>query len=431
MHKILVVDDELSIRESFSLILEDHYHVLQAASGEAALKMVSDQKVDLAYLDIRMPGMDGIEALGKMKSLDPELEIIMVTAVNDVQKASQAVKLGARNYIVKPFDVNNVLKLSEQLLRRKAILSQSGDIQKKRGKAAPEMVGQNEKMIALAKKLEKIRDQDRVLITGEPGTEKDLIARMIHERSKRAGAPFRSIRLSQEMSPAEMSCHLFGREKGASTADLEARAGLLEETQEGTLFIDNLEALHPDVFRPLASLSFSRVGLGMPARESGGAKIQVGTRLIGGAAIDLNKKSREVFEFFSMAVADVPPLRERSSDIPTLIDHFLQIHNSRFGRDVRIANDAVDKLAAYAWPGNTEELGSLLERLVLSSADEKITAEELPFDILLKTAEGAGGNFISAFEDEYIRRAFEKKGKDKERTAAFLAVNPILLESKL
>lgn len=424
MHKILVVDDELSIRESFSLILEDKYKVLQAASGEAALKNVTDQKVDLVYLDIRMPGLNGLETLEKLKNIDPDLEIIMVTAVNDVQKAGQAIKLGARDYIVKPFDVNNVLKLTEQILRRKSILSEGEEIQKKAGKRAPELIGQHERIIKILKTIEKIKNDERVLISGEAGTEKELIARIIHEKSKRADLPFYSIQLSRETSPQETKSMLFGREKGTSTVDLEAKAGLFEQVKNGTLFINNLESLPEDIFKTISTLEFSRIG---PSSHS----IPIEARLIGGTSSDLNVKNKELVEFFSGVFIQIPPLRQRSSDIPLLIDHFIERYSAQYGLDVKINKLALEALTGYSWPGNTLELESLTERLVLSSTNNQIALEDLPIDILMKTTEGSGGNFISSFEKEYIRSAFEKRGKNKEKAAAFLGINPILLETKL
>lgn len=145
MNKILVVDDELSIRESFSLILEGKYKIVTAASGEGALKHVTDQKIDLVYLDIRMPGLDGLETLKRMKEIDPDIEIIMVTAVNDMRKANEAIKFGARDYIIKPFDVNAILKMTETLLRRKSLIHEGEAVQKEAQKKTARLVGRSKK----------------------------------------------------------------------------------------------------------------------------------------------------------------------------------------------------------------------------------------------------------------------------------------------
>lgn len=432
MRNVLVVDDELSIRESFSLILEDRYRVLQAASGEAALKSATDQKIDIIYLDIRMPGMDGIETLKRLKQIDPALEIIMVTAVNDVQKASQAVKLGARDYIVKPFDVNNVLRLTDQILKKRSILAEGMEIQKKTGRTSAELVGQHEKIAEILKTLEKTKEGERILIIGEKGTEKEVIARLTHEKSGRADLPFRTLSLSRSTGLLEIKSLLFGREKGSTTADLEARTGLLEQTREGTLFMDNLQALPEEVFRTIAESHFSRIDTGFPSRETGGsAKIPIETRLIGGAEADLSASRNEIFKFFCGTLVHIPPLRERGSDIPLLANHFLGKYNSLHGRELKLDPFALEALVSYDWPGNTEELESLIERLVLSSSEKEITADALPLNILLKSGDSGGSGFIPLFETEYVRRAFEKSGRNKERTAAFLGINPALLETKI
>ncbi|KPJ69534.1 hypothetical protein AMJ44_03475 [candidate division WOR-1 bacterium DG_54_3] len=424
MYSILVVDDELSIRESFSLILGGKYKLLLAASGEAALKTIADQKLDLVYLDIRMPGLNGLETLKRMKEIDPDLEIIMVTAVNDVQKASQAVKLEARDYIVKPFDVDHVLKLTEQILRKKSILTEESKAQKKAEKSISELIGQDEKVIEIKKTIDKIKKGQRILISGEVGTEKEPLARMIHEKSERSDFPFRAFCLSQEMSPFEIKAVLFGRGKGTSTVDLEAKNGLFEQAKNGTVFINNLESLPEEIFRTISTLKFSRTGSISPG-------ILIETHLIGGTTTNLAAKNKELFDFFSAVLIEIPPLRERSSDIPLLVNGFIEKYSTRYAKEIKITPPTLEALTSYSWPGNTQELESLVERLVLACADKQILLEDLPIDILLKTSEGAGSNLMSTFEKEYIQTVFTKCGKNKEKAAAFLGINSVLLETKL
>jgi DNA-binding NtrC family response regulator len=428
MHKILVVDDELSIRESFSLILENKYDLHQAASGEAAVKIAADQKIDLAYLDIRMPGMDGIETLKRIKELDPQIEIIMITAVNDVRKASEAVKLGARDYIVKPFDVNHVLKITEQILRRKSILAQGLEAQSQAGKRVPELIGQNEKILEILKIIDNIKKDERVLIAGEAGTEKETVARLIHEKSQRADCPFKAFYLSKEQSPQQIKAALFGRGKGSSTVDLKSENGLFEQLRDGTIFIGNLESLPEEVFETISKLEFSR--LGPKSSTQGISKIPLEARLISGTSYDLAAQNKKVFEFFSEVFIQIPPLRERISDLPLLADYFINQNNNRYGLNVKMTASAVEILTNYPWPGNTAELQALLERLVLCCQDSQITPADLPIDLLKENAE-AGSTFIASYEKEYIRSVYEKSGKDKEKAATYLGINPFLLETKL
>ncbi|MFH1347864.1 MAG: sigma-54 dependent transcriptional regulator [Candidatus Margulisiibacteriota bacterium] len=394
MHSILVVDDELSIRESFSLILEGKYKILLAASGEAALKTISDQKADLAFLDIRMPGMDGLETLKRLKAIDPELEIVMVTAVNDVQKASEAIKFGARDYVVKPFDIEHISRLVEQILRKKALFEQGSETQKKAQAKLPELVGQTDAIASIKKTIANIKPDQPVLIMGEPGTEKETVARIIHESSPRSSFPFKTISLSKEMSAQKIKT-LF--------------CGVLEEARKGTIFIDNLRSFPEDIFNSLTPVE---------------------ARLIGGANADISNK-KNLFKFFSEVSIQIPPLRDRSSDLPLLANHFCEKYNMQYNQDAKIDPAVMEALANYSWPGNVKQLESLIERLILSCGTGRITLESLPFDILLESAKSSGRDFIPVFEKEYVQAVFKERGKDKEKTAKALGINTLILETKI
>jgi DNA-binding NtrC family response regulator len=422
MHSILVVDDEHSIREAFNLILEGRYKLFLAASGEAAVKMVADQKFDLVYLDIRMPGMDGLETLRKIKSIDADTEVIMVTAVNDIQKASEAVRHGAHDYVVKPFDVDRISNLTEQVLRRKSILHQGGQSHKNLIKIVPELVGQGEKIVSVLNTIDKIKDDERVLIVGEAGTEKEIIARLIHEKSGRSSFPFVSANLYAHLPLQKIRNSLFGFGKGESTANLEGRSGLFEQARKGTLFINNLETLPQEIFETITELEFSR--------GASTAKIPIEARIIGAALPGLEQKSRQIFDFFSQILIEVPPLRERSSDIFLLINHLLEKYSLQYEHEIKIDSPALEVLTNYSWPGNTRQLENLLERLVFSNPGNSITLNDLPLDILLNGSP-AGSEYISVFEKEYIKKALEQNHGNKEKTAAFLGVPPVFLDTKI
>lgn len=374
MNKILVVDDELSIRESFSLILEGKYKVLLAASGEGALKTITDQKVDLVYLDIRMPGLDGLETLKRMKEIDPELEIVMVTAVNDVQKASEAIKLGARDYIVKPFDVESVLKMTESILRRKMLLREGEEITKR----VPQLIGQSEKMAKISRSIQKIAAEEaRVLILGEPGTEKEVIAELIHRSSNRADFPFQTLNLSAQRSSSEIKIKLFGTAKGSTTVELRKITGLLEKVRGGTVFLNHIEYLPAEII----------------------SELPTEVRLISGSnLIDLSEKSKEIFDFFSEVLISIPPLRERISDLPLLINHLLERFSEKYGKEVsEVSPEALEALSNYSWPGNIAELEALMGKLAIAIPSNKITTEDLPIDILLCSSGAPGSEYLEKF----------------------------------
>ncbi len=406
MNRLLVVDDELSIRESFSLILGGKYQLLLAASGEAALKYAADQKIDLAFLDVRMPGLDGLSTLKRLKEIDPELEVVMVTAVNDVQKAGEAVKYGARNYLIKPFDVQAILKMTEAILRRRSLIVEEENLRKGADRKRLKLVGQSEKIEEVRRQVKAVAGRgQRVLVLGEPGTERAAVAELIHEASPRAELPFQSASLSGSLSAGEIKTLVFGSEQGTTTADLKKKSGLLEEARGGTVFLDHVEHL--------------------PAGLFGGP---LEARLVAGAGPDLAERSRENFEFFSEALITLPPLRERLADLPLLIDHYAALYGDEYGKELaRVPAEIEEIFSAYDWPGNTAQLSAVIRVLVLKSAGGRLRAGDLPLDLLLGGPAAAGGDFFSSFEKTYIREVLEANDGDKERAAAVLGLNPALI----
>jgi two-component system response regulator AtoC len=371
-----------------------------------------------------MPGLNGLETLKRIKEITPFLETIMVTAVNDIQKASEAIKLGARDYVVKPFEVEQIIKITEQLLRKKSILNEGTKASSAQEKTPPQLLGQSDKILKVLDDIEKIKKDERVLILGEAGVEKEAAARILHEKSSRSNFPFLAFSLSEEMPLSKIRNILFGQEKGASTVDLKSQSGILEQSREGTLFIDNLECLPEEIFKAFSSLEFSRTG--------SSTKSPIQSRLIGGGASDLAVRNKEIFNFFSQILIEIPPLRERISDLPILVNNFIELFSSRYQKELKITPSALSALSDYPWPGNVMELESLIERFFLfPGASREIRPEDLPLDILLKSSGNIGGDFLSRFEKEYIRTVFEKSGKDKEAASLLLGINPTVLETKI
>lgn len=408
MNKILIVDDELSIRESFSLILEGKYELVTAASGEVALKQVADQQIDLVFLDIRMPGMDGLETLRRIKALDPTVNVIMVTAVNEVQKASEAIKAGARDYLIKPFDVTTILKMTAGVLRRQALLIEGTEIQaESQGKKAA-LLGQSDGLQRIRQQIKELGGRElRVLLLGEPGTEKETVATLLHERSPRADRPFIPLSLPAGRSTAAVQAKFFGDGRGGTIIDLKKTGGWLEGTRGGTLFLDHVENLPENIFAGQA----------------------VGVRLIGGSSrLDLAESRRELYDYFGEGVITLPPLRERLSDLPLLIDHFLTKFNDRYGKMIEKLSPEVEEIFSnYPWPGNLAELAATLERLVLTVNAGTIAASDLPIDLLLSGNVPYGADYLALFEKAYIEKVLRETHQDREKAAAILQVKPALL----
>ena len=398
MYNILVIDDELSIRESFSLILKGKYNIFLAASGEGALKLAADNKIDLAYLDFRMPGINGLETLKRLKQIDPSLEVIMITAVNDMQKAGEAIKLGANNYLIKPFDVDAVLKMTERLLQRKTLIKEGLEVQK--GTQRPtQLVGQSEKILAANRLIEKAAaSSEPVLIVGEAGTEKEPSAELIHQQSNRQAFPLSRISLTPEIAPNRLRQLLLGGSSGSNTIDLEKKVGLLEIAKDSSIFINNFE------YYPA----------GTPLGNA---------RLIAASLKPIND--------FKGIVISLPPLRERLADIPLLINHYLSLFSERYGREIRsISQEVEDLLTKYQWPGNTKELELVIERFFLNFTGEAVSPTYLAFEYTLGEAETLGRTYLESLEKEYLRRVYEEAG-NAERAAAALKIPVEMLAAKL
>lgn len=393
---ILIVDDEFSIRESFNLILSSAYRVIQAASGEGALKMIADQAVDLAYLDIRMPGLNGIETLKRIKEIAPQTEVIMVTAVNDVQKASEAINLGAYDYVVKPFDVEKILGMTRDILRKKGMRMLT------RGITEKEILppgGAAEFSEALAVKInEAAKSTDPVLIAGEAGTEKEWVAAQICGKSS-ASPEFNSLD-AKGKSLNFLESKLFSESKGETTADLKKAAGLMAEP--GVLFIDNIECLPEALLNKLA-----------------GAK----ARLVFGTTLADNELRGALFKH--ALKIEIMPLRSRPGDIPQIIAHLTE---------KEFSPEALNLLSSYGWPGNMLELASVVEQLALTAGQTAIGKNDLPLAVLLSSSGGKTMPFeevFTDFEKEFIADLLKANLNDKEKTARMLKISQNVLETKL
>ena len=402
MNRVLVVDDEQSIRESFKLILSDRYETITAASGEAAVKYAADGNIDLVFLDIRMPGMDGLETLKKIKEMLPELIVIMVTAVNDVQKASEAIRLGAQDYVVKPFDVEQILKLVSNLLFKKTMLEES----RRAGRQAeiPQLIGTSEKIEAVRRQAKKAAEgRGGALIMGPEGVEKQAVAQSIS-----------SCIVYDAQNPKTA---LFGRSGGATVADLKNMPGAIERAEGGAIFIDHAERLPSWAQEKLVRYEKVRILLGSEfnLKETG--------------------FSQKLYEMVSDTIIEIPALFERAADISQMLEYYLEAANRKYLRNIKgFSPEAVNLISSYRWPGNAVQLSAAVSLMVLLADKPIIEAEGLPFELL--TSEVSFHpvpieDYYSQFEKEYIREIMKAAGQDREKAAKILDINSAVLAAKL
>ncbi len=386
---ILIVDDDPGARQSLEVILEDEYHILSAGSGAEALEIFQKESVDLILLDVNMPGMDGLEVLRRIKELDETVDVIMVSALNLARKAVDAIRLGAYDYITKPYEPDDILStvnraISQQKLHRELDFLR-GEVEASRG--FDQIISQNKSMLEIFELIKKVAlTTTNVLITGESGTGKELVARAIHRQGSWRKGPFVAINCAA--IPSElMESEMFGHEKGAFTGAHTRTIGKFEHANGGTLFLDEVSALRSDLqaklLRVLQEKEIERVGSNKP--------IKVDIRVISATNINLEEAvKKEKFRqdlYFRLNVVPIfiPPLRARKEDMPLLVNHFIRKFNNLFHKNILgVTEKALDALNQYHWPGNIRELENLIERIVvLSSEGEWIDIKHIPLDILM------------------------------------------------
>ena len=444
MGKVLVVDDEQGMREFLTMLLEKQGHrVITAAEGEQALQLVAEQTPDLVISDLRMPNVDGIGLLAGIRKQYPELPVILVTAYASSDSTIQAMRLGADDYITKPFRIEEIRLVVEKALARRKRRQQDQASQP----AVPEapqlegMIGRSPKMIELYKLISKIAGLDStVLITGESGTGKELVARTIHCASPRADRPFLAINcggIPEELLESE----LFGHVKGAFTGAVSHKAGLLEVAHGGTVLLDEIAEMSPGLqvklLRFLQWRSFRRVG--------GTEDLEVDVRLIAATNKDLAKAiadrtfREDLFYRLNVIPIHVSPLRERKEDIPLLAHNLLtQFSLRQQKRPASISQEAMETLIGYAWPGNVRELENVIERAVALETTDQLTSAILQLQI--RGGDDEGGRpgrvtvalppegveleaTVSNVEKDLMLQALERSGWVQKRAAELLQIS--------
>lgn len=452
--KVLVVDDEPSIRQSLSLLLKSNFQVQTANDGAEALSEMETFKPDLVLLDIMMPKMDGMETLKKIRETNPRIPVVMLTATNTVKTAVEAMKYGARDYLNKPFDVEeltsliiNTLETAEEDQEPQGAEPSGGRTSIARTPAdfGP-MVGKSQAMQEVFQMVRQVAERNTtVLITGESGTGKELIARQIHDLSQRRDKPF--IALNCAAIPETLiESELFGHEKGAFTHAVERRIGHFELADGGTLFLDEIGELSMPVqvkmLRFLQEQEFYRVGRSKP--------LKVDVRIIAATNKNLEEQIKEkkfrqdLYYRINVISLMLAPLRDRFDDIPHLIEHFVKRFSPLYGdRALEFDKEALEVFKTYDWPGNVRELENVIESLMALNCEDLIKEEDLPRKLKNRAAgmetfksqvfEGGLGfeEAERAFETDMIVKALKKTDYVQTRAAELLGISRRILKYKM
>lgn len=383
MANLLIVDDEQGMRQLLSHVFTRAGHDVRAAeNGGAALELLRQQPADLIISDVKMPDMNGIELLRRVREFAPEVAVVMMTAFATVDTAREAFKLGADDFIQKPFDVDELKLIVEKALERLQLLQENRAFrraQRERGRL-DQIIGHSAKMQAVYQMIETVAQvQSTVLITGESGTGKEMVARAIHNLSPRADKPFMPINCGA-FTETLLESELFGYVRGAFTGATANRKGLFEAADRGTIFLDEVGEMSPTMQVKLLRVLQERKVRPVGAHE----ETAVDTRVIAATNRDLTamvKRSEfreDLFYRISVIPIELPPLRERREDIPDLIEHFVEKFRLQTGRSLDVSDRAGELLERYSWPGNVRELEHMIERAVALERTGTIQPESLP-----------------------------------------------------
>ncbi len=461
MGKILVVDDDLQLRQSFEKLLAQEGHtVFTAAHGEGALALVQSEPPDLVIMDVRMPGMSGLEAFRRMHVLEPKLPVIIMTAFGTTETAIEATKLGAFDYVLKPFDIPDILALIDQALEAGRFMRSRVEVDAVPTVTGDALIGRSKPMQEVYKAIGRVAPTDAtVLIRGDSGTGKELVARALYHHSLRSDKPFLVINCVA-IPETLLESELFGYEKGAFTGAINRRVGKIEQAHGGTVFLDEIGdmpfSVQAKILRLLQEKSIERLG--------GREPIPVDVRILAATNRDLEAalaegRFREDLYFrLKVVTLWLPPLRGRPEDIPLLADYFL----ARFAKDMDFPNPGITSeawplLSNYPWPGNVRELANAMQKALIFSRGYPIRPEDVSQAIGLETGVppvgdqqtydtvrqwvrqallfGSGENLFDAFMDRFgsilIREALDLTGGNRSRAAKLLGLSRPTLLSKI
>lgn len=436
--RILVVDDEASMRELLVIMLQrEGYRVDEAENGAAALQKIIAGSYDLLISDIKMPKMTGIELLREIRQQENELTVVMITAFSSTEEAVEAMKLGAYDYITKPFKNDEIRLVIKKALERDRLQFENRQLKKELGErfSFKQLIGTSPAMKKLVTLLERVApSQANVLITGESGTGKELVAKALHlnsDRKQQAFVPINCGAIPENLLESE----LFGHEKGAFTGAGKRKEGLFEVANNGTLFLDEIGELpmsmQVKLLRVLQEREFRRVG--------GTKNLPLDIRLLAATnrnledAVQGGSFREDLYYRLNVVQVDLPPLRERTVDVPLLVDYFYQVRTGR--PHLSINAEALARLLEYSWPGNIRELENFVERAIVLGGEEELTLDQLPSQIkkksdgpcaVLDDLPESGFNlelWLENIERAMLEKALQKAGGVKKDAAGLLGLS--------
>ncbi|HVN83278.1 MAG TPA: sigma-54 dependent transcriptional regulator [Candidatus Binatia bacterium] len=454
MPKVLVIDDESMIRWSIEQTLRAAgCEVSAAETATEGMALFRHQQPDVVFLDLRLPDTDGLSLLKEIKQESSETAVILMTAFGEIRTAVEAMRLGAFDYLRKPFDFNELEVLVERAIETTHLKREVGELRQERKKAyrLENIVGESEKMKQVLNRLEKIAESEAstVLVRGENGTGKDLFARAIHYRSRRADGPFLDLSCTA-MPETLLESELFGYEKGAFTDAKAMKRGLLELADGGSLFLDEVGDMplvsQAKFLKVIENKQFKRLG--------GTVDLRVDIRIIAATNVDLEAAVRtgrfreDLFYRLNVIPITLPPLRQRVEDIPLLLQHYVGKYNAEFRKNFRSVDpEALRLLVAYAWPGNVRELRNLVERILILEKGDTLLPEHLPPEITTATPTSltpagvrpSDGQFrlpptgisLEEVEKEFVRQSLQLAEGNQTRAAQLLGISRDALRYRL
>ena len=436
--RILIVDDETIVRDSLGAWFKQDGHKVDVAPGaKEALRLVTGCRFDIAFLDIKMPGMDGLELQARLIQADPELTIVLMTAYASVETAVKAMKNGAYDYIVKPFDPDDLSLLVKRAAEHRSLRAENLRLKKSLETAAPPppLLGNSAPMRQVMELVTTVAASDAtVLITGESGTGKEVVARAIHAASNRRYNPMVVVNCGA-LPEGILESELFGHEAGAFTGARARHKGKFESAEGGTVFLDEIGEVSPrvqvELLRVLEEKKVTRLG--------GSAPLSVDFRTITATNRDLQAAVKDgsfredLYWRLNVVHIHIPPLRERPEDVAVLAEHFLaRFAQSMSRKPMRFTAEALDALASYPWPGNVRELQNAIERAVVVGRSEAIEAADLPLRVTQSpAANGPGPGSLAEAERVHVQQVLDASSWNITKAARILDVDRVTLYNKI